>query len=49
MSRAKLYKGYTRKIIRVNLTDGSTAIEEMPNGQLMKYIGGAGLASAHAL
>jgi len=45
MSRAKFYRGYTRKIIRVNLTDGSTAIEEMPNGQLMKYIGGAGLAA----
>ncbi len=45
MSRAKLYKGYTRKIIRVNLTDGSIHIEEMPNGQLMKYIGGAGLAA----
>ncbi len=45
MSRAKLYKGYTRKIIRVNLADGRTAIEEMPNGQLMKYIGGAGLAA----
>ncbi len=45
MSRAKLFKGYTRKLLRVNLTERKTAIEEIPNGQLLKYIGGAGLAA----
>ena len=45
MSRAMLYKGYTRKILRVNLTDGTVKAEELPNGQLRKYIGGAGLAA----
>jgi aldehyde:ferredoxin oxidoreductase len=39
------YKGYTRKIIRVNLTEHTIKIEELPNGQLRKYIGGAGLAA----
>jgi len=45
MSRAMFYKGYTRKIIRVNLTSHLVKIEELPNGQLKKYIGGAGLAA----
>lgn len=45
MSRAMLYKGYTRKILRVNLTTASVTPEELPNGQLKKYIGGAGLAA----
>ena len=45
MSRAMLYKGYTRKILRVNLTATSVIPEELPNGQLKKYIGGAGLAA----
>ena len=45
MSRAMFYKGYTRKILRVNLTEGSVKPEELPNGQLKKYIGGAGLAA----
>lgn len=45
MSRAKLYKGYTRKILRVNLTAGTVETEELKNGQLKKYIGGAGLAA----
>lgn len=45
MSRAMLYKGYTRKILRVNLTEGTVKPEELPNGQLRKYIGGAGLAA----
>jgi aldehyde:ferredoxin oxidoreductase len=45
MSRAQLYRGYTRKIIRVDLTSGIIRIDETPNGQLLKYIGGAGLAS----
>jgi aldehyde:ferredoxin oxidoreductase len=40
-----LYKGYTRKILRVNLTAGLVIPEELPNGQLKKYIGGAGLAA----
>jgi aldehyde:ferredoxin oxidoreductase len=40
-----LYKGYTRKILRVNLTATSVLPEEIPNGQLKKYIGGAGLAA----
>jgi aldehyde:ferredoxin oxidoreductase len=40
-----LYKGYTRKILRVNLTATSVIPEELPNGQLKKYIGGAGLAA----
>ncbi len=44
MSRAKFYNGYTRKLIRANLTEGRVQIEEMLNGQLLKYIGGAGLA-----
>ena len=45
MSRAKLYKGYTRKILRVDLTAGTVKTEELKNGQLKKYIGGAGLAA----
>jgi aldehyde:ferredoxin oxidoreductase len=45
MSTALLYKGYTRKILRVNLTAQSIEVEELPNGQLKKYIGGAGLAA----
>ena len=45
MSRAMFYKGYTRKILRVNLTTKTVAVEELPNGQLRKYIGGAGLAA----
>jgi len=45
MSGAMLYKGYTRKILRVNLTAGSAIPEELPNRQLRKYIGGAGLAA----
>ena len=45
MSRALLYKGYTRKIIRVNLTLRTIKVEDIPNGQLRKYIGGAGLAA----
>ncbi|MDX1779388.1 MAG: aldehyde ferredoxin oxidoreductase N-terminal domain-containing protein, partial [Thermodesulfobacteriota bacterium] len=45
MSRAQLYKGYTRKILRVNLTIKTVTVEELPNGQLRKYIGGAGLAA----
>ena len=34
MSRAKLYKGYTRKILRVNLTAGTVVTEALKNGQL---------------
>ncbi len=45
MSRALFYKGYTRKILRVNLTLRTIRIEDVPNGQLRKYIGGAGLAA----
>ena len=45
MSRAKLYKGYTRKILRVNLSNGTVRVEEIPNAQLLKFIGGAGLAA----
>ena len=45
MSRAKLYKGYTHKILRVNLTNRTVRIEEIPNAQLLKFIGGAGLAA----
>jgi len=45
MSPAKLYQGYTRKLVRVDLTRGSIAVEEIPNSMLLKYIGGAGLAS----
>lgn len=45
MSRAMLYKGYTRKMLRVNLTIHKVCVEEIPNGQLRKYIGGAGLAA----
>ena len=45
MSRAKLYKGYTRKILRVNLTNRTVRVEEIPNAQLLKFIGGAGLAA----
>lgn len=45
MSRAKLYKGYTHKLLRVNLTNGTIRVEETPNAQLLKYIGGAGLAA----
>jgi len=45
MSRAKLFKGYTRKLLRVNLSNSTIIIEEIPNGQLLKYIGGAGLAA----
>lgn len=45
MSRAKLYKGYTRKILRVNLTNRTVIVEEIPNAQLLKFIGGAGLAA----
>lgn len=45
MSRALFYKGYTRNILRANLTLRTIRIEEIPNGQLRKYIGGAGLAA----
>jgi aldehyde:ferredoxin oxidoreductase len=45
MSPIKFYNGYTRKLIRANLSQGSVRIEEIPNGQLLKYIGGAGLAA----
>ncbi len=45
MSRAKLYKGYTHKLLRVNLTSRTIRVEETPNAQLLKYIGGAGLAA----
>ena len=45
MSRAKLYKGYTRKLLRVNLTHRTVRVEEIPNAQLLKFIGGAGLAA----
>jgi aldehyde:ferredoxin oxidoreductase len=45
MSRAKLFKGYTRKLLRVNLTSGTLHVEDIPNGLLLKYIGGAGLAA----
>jgi len=45
MSRAMLYQGYTRKIIRVNLTEHAVRVEDLPNGQLRKYLGGAGLAA----
>ncbi len=45
MSAALLYKGYTRKFLRVNLSNHSIKTEEFPNGQLRKYVGGAGLAS----
>ncbi len=45
MSRARLYKGYTRKLLRVNLTEETVRAEELQNGQLKKYIGGAGLAA----
>jgi aldehyde:ferredoxin oxidoreductase len=40
-----LFKGYTRKILRVKLTEGKVVTEELQNGQLKKYIGGAGLAA----
>lgn len=45
MSRALFYKGYTHKILRVNLTLKTVSVENLPNGQLRKYIGGAGLAA----
>ncbi|MCX8043631.1 MAG: aldehyde ferredoxin oxidoreductase family protein [Desulfobacterota bacterium] len=45
MKRAKIYQGYTRKLIRVDLTRGQVGVEEIPNSLLLKYIGGAGLAS----
>ena len=45
MSRAKLFKGYTRKLARVDLTLKKVVIEEISNGLLLKYIGGAGLAA----
>ncbi len=45
MSRAKIYKGYTRKLLRVNLTNRTVRVEEIPNAQLLKFIGGAGLAA----
>lgn len=45
MSRAKLYKGYTRRLLRVDLSRGSITVEEISNSMLLKYIGGAGLAS----
>ena len=45
MTRAALYKGYTRTILRVNLTIKTVTVETLQNGQLRKYIGGAGLAA----
>ena len=38
MSRAMLYKGYTRKLVRVNLTEGTVTVEEINNSLLKKYI-----------
>ena len=35
--------GWTRKMLRVNLTDGSTSIEEIEEEILKKYLGGRGL------
>jgi aldehyde:ferredoxin oxidoreductase len=40
-----LFKGYTRKILRVNLTEEKVTVEELQNSYLKKYIGGAGLAA----
>ena len=45
MSRARFFKGYTRRLLRVDLTRGAVETEEIRNGQLKKYIGGAGLAA----
>jgi len=45
MSRAKLYKGYTHRLLRVNLTSKTIRVEDVPNAQLLKYIGGVGLAA----
>ncbi len=49
MSRAKFYKGYTRKILRVDLTAGTVETEGLKTGQLQKDIGGAGFSCPDAL
>lgn len=37
-------KGYTGKIVRVNLSERKTSIEEFPDAFYRKYVGGRGIA-----
>ena len=37
--------GWTRKMLRVNLSEGSTSIEEIDGEILQKYLGGRGLGA----
>ncbi|MFW6196865.1 MAG: aldehyde ferredoxin oxidoreductase N-terminal domain-containing protein, partial [Thermoplasmatota archaeon] len=37
--------GHWGKLLRVNLSDGSTEIEELSEGFMRKFIGGAGFAA----
>ena len=39
--------GWTGKVLRVNLTTGQTAVEEIPDQWLHDYIGGRGLADRY--
>ncbi len=38
-------KGWTGKILRINLTDGSNKVEDLDKGLAKKYIGGRGIGS----
>ena len=37
--------GWTKKMLRVNLSEGSTSIEEIDEDILQKYLGGRGLGA----
>ena len=39
--------GWTGKLLRVNLTDGTSAVESIPREWLKQYIGGRGLAARY--
>jgi len=39
------YKGYTGKLLRVNLTSGKVKVEPMKEEWAEKYLGGAGIAA----
>ena len=44
-----MLKGYMRRILRVNLPDG-TITEEFPDDEILrKYLGGAGLATYYLI
>ena len=38
-------KGYTGKILRINLTEGSTKVETFDQGFYRKYLGGGGFGT----